>query len=64
MYTFSVWIFRKGGLHYCFFIYGVFLNCLGYGVEWGAGLGIMNFEGLRGRYRDLVAGQYLFAQLE
>lgn len=67
MYT-SVWSFRKGGLHSCFLIYGIFLNCLGYVVEWGAGLRMMNFEGLKWRGRDpaesAVAGQHLFAQLE
>jgi len=68
LYTFSVWRFRKGGFHSCFLMYGIFLTCLEYGVEWGAGLRMMNFEGLRGRGRDLaegvVVGQYLFAQLE
>lgn len=56
IYTFSMWRFRKGGLHSCFLIYDIFLNCLGYGVEWGAGLWMINFEGLKGRGRDLAEG--------
>jgi hypothetical protein len=65
---FSVWRFRKGGLHSCFLFYGIFMNCLGYGVEWGAGLWMINFEGLKGSGRDLaegvVAGQHSLARLE
>ena len=55
------------GLHSCFLIYGIFLNYSGYGVEWGAGLRMMNFDGLKGRGRDLAEGAvagHLFARLE
>jgi hypothetical protein len=68
MYTFSMWRFRKEGLHSCFLIYAIFLSCLGYDVEWGAELRMMDFEGLKGGDRDLakgaVAGNHLFARLE
>jgi hypothetical protein len=58
-----MWRFRKGGLRSRFLIYGIFLNCLGYGVEWGAGLWMMDFEGFT-LAEGAVAGQHSFARLE